>query len=166
MAIAHLGVESRKFYRDELKKVRLVTGAYEKDGIVKTGIGAVFSEKEKGMMWGRYFMPLPVIRSWRAIKILERTLILNEKILCACWEVTKPTLSIRDSFFLNVLKEQMEENPFKVRNEVMDLVPEPQCIISMVRRMHQYGVDIDARDISREIEKGKLPPGTLVEALS
>ena len=136
-----------------------------KDDLFKTGVGFVLPN-QKGFLWGRYFMPLPIIRSWRTAQLLKNVLFLNEKTLCFCWELTKPVLSIRDSFFVKKLENQIDGDVMQIRNKLMQDVPTVEMVVSMARRAKYYGIDIDARDISREIEKGKLPPGTLVEALS
>lgn len=143
-------------------------GAQPNDG--HKGIGIYFPELNSGQIWG-IMGPIRLIRSWRAMKILQDLQLYRyDETLAYCWELAgeyKPTEHIPTARFLERLATRVGgmEKLDELREKVFKQNPSVQELDSMIRKLQANNVEIAGWELKKELEAGRIPNTRLVTNL-
>lgn len=134
-------------------------GATSKEGYCLFGVGIRFEELGEVHICGSR-VPLLLLRSWRAMKILERFLeraIFDDDTVQACWVAGAQVGSEGDDWrLLDKLAQQFGEGFNALRSEILLSVPDPRELEAMLETLLQEGIHVDPGEIQKEVSSGRI----------
>ena len=151
-----------------IKKGIPYVGAQPEDG--SKGIGIYFPDTNSGQIWG-IMGPIRLIQSWRAMKILQDLQLYHyDETLAECWELAgkyKPTENIPTARYLEGLSRRVGgiERLNELREKVFKQIPSAEELDSMIKKLHDKGVEVAGWELKDELEAGRIPNTSLVTSL-
>ncbi|MCA9362179.1 hypothetical protein KC906_02290 [Candidatus Kaiserbacteria bacterium] len=166
LVVAILGEPSEKIVNGELKSVVPFVGADREGKFAQMGIGLLFPDEGKGMIWG-LVMPHALIKSWRGMKLLEQVDRIEHGTLCGCWTIATSDVSDSDKRHLDELADQFGgmDGLEEARAKVLASVPSAEEIDSMISNLREKEVGVDSWDLTAEIEAGRIETSPAIELI-
>lgn len=162
--IACLGLQTEKMIDGQRSKVTAFVGADREGEFAQLGIGFL-SESDSGF-WG-LVIPHCLIHSWRAMKILERLLVIHSDSLAGCYYAACEIISESDQRCVDRLTELLggHEEMQAIRDQVLRSTPSDEELDSMLRTLSEKGVAIDCHELQQEIQAERIGTSALIERL-
>src|SRR3989344_8938158 len=154
LVVAIKGIESEKMVNGYRKKIVPCVG--ENEGSM--GVGFLISGEGTGYLKGPIF-PRLLLKSWRAMKLLENIWMIENGTLYHCWEAGSKHADERS---LNDLARQFisREKFDETRNEILLSAPSAEELDSMIIAFKGVNITDCGWELEEEAKEGriKLPP--------
>ena len=160
------GIESKKVFEQCLQDVTPFVGGTLKRDVIWSGVGLIAGEHVYELSI-REMGSFRLIRSWRAMKLLERISVISTPTLRACLEVFRESIGSDKQHIENDLAEKLGgmEAMLEVRKEILSLVPEPAELAHMLDVLAANKVQADADELRDEINLGHLTQTPQVDSV-
>ncbi|OHA88073.1 MAG: hypothetical protein A2653_02615 [Candidatus Zambryskibacteria bacterium RIFCSPHIGHO2_01_FULL_43_25] len=167
LVIAIRGAQSEKVVDGRRRQVVPFVGADSEGEFAQMGIGLIFPDEQKGIIWG-LAMPHKLIQSWRGMKILERIERIYYSTLYACWTMAQRDVHDGDKSDFYELAEQVGGSAKlqALRDEVLASVPSADELNAMITNLREKGVDVDSCELEEEVKAGRIATSPLIETLA
>jgi hypothetical protein len=138
--------------------------------IMLLGITSTFETEDKVSVYSSVTIGPPnrLIRSWRALQIVQRLPVLIHGTLSACWNAADLILDGEDDAAHArrlTPDNELQDAIMSARREVLDLAPSVEEMDSMISRCDTWCFLVDRAEIRRERNAKRIPRTDLVNYL-
>lgn len=166
MIIAAQGPESEKIVDGKRIKTIPFVGTDREGEFSSMGVGLVYPDEKNGTIWG-LAMPHMLIKSWRAMKILEHVETIDRGTLCSCWYAGGHEIHDSDKHRLDELAEKVGgmEKLQAIRDAVLASAPTADELNSMIAILREKDVDFEYFELEMEADAGRIERLPIIETL-